>query len=100
MAGPKGVSILRLNVWAMDPVAVIGYVAGAFTTVAFLPQLVRALRTKSTADLSFPMLVMMFSGVSLWSFYGFLIGSLPIVVPNAIMAAMIAVLIVLRLKYD
>jgi MtN3 and saliva related transmembrane protein len=84
----------------MDPVAVIGYVAGAFTTVAFLPQLVRALRTKSTADLSFPMLVMMFSGVSLWSFYGFLIGSLPIVVPNAIMAAMIAVLIVLRLKYD
>lgn len=84
----------------MDPVAVIGYVAGAFTTVAFLPQLVRALRTKSTADLSPPMLAMMFSGVSLWSIYGFLIGSLPIVVPNAIMAAMIAVLIVLRLKYD
>lgn len=84
----------------MDPVAVIGYVAGAFTTVAFLPQLMRALRTKSTADLSPPMLAMMFSGVSLWSIYGFFIGSLPIVVPNAIMAAMIAVLMVLRLKYD
>ena len=46
----------------MDPVAVIGYVAGAFTTVAFLPQLVRALWTKSMADLSSPMLAMMFSG--------------------------------------
>jgi MtN3 and saliva related transmembrane protein len=84
----------------MDPVAVIGYVAGAFTTVAFLPQLVRALRTKSTADLSPPMLAMMFSGVSLWSVYGYFIGSVPIVVPNAIMGAMIAVLIILRLKYD
>lgn len=84
----------------MDPVAVIGYVAGAFTTVAFLPQLVRALRTKSTADLSPPMLAMMFSGVSLWSIYGYFIGSVPIVVPNATMAAMIAVLIGLRFKYD
>ena len=84
----------------MDPVAVIGYAAGAFTTVAFLPQLVRALRTKSTADLSPPMLALMFSGVSLWSIYGYFIGSVPIVVPNAIMAAMIAVLIALRFKYD
>lgn len=84
----------------MDPVAVIGYVAGAFTTVAFLPQLVRALRTKSTADLSPPMLALMFSGVSLWSIYGYFIGSVPIVVPNAIMAAMIAVLIALRFTYD
>ena len=84
----------------MYAVAVIGYVAGAFTTVAFLPQLVRALRTKSTADLSPPMLAMMFSGVSLWSIYGYFIGSVPIVVPNAIMAAMIAVLIALRFKYD
>lgn len=83
----------------MDPVALIGYVAGAFTTVAFLPQLVRALRTKSTGDLSLPMLAMMASGVSLWSIYGYLIGSLPIVIPNAIMAALIAALMVLRLKY-
>lgn len=84
----------------MDPVALIGYIAGAFTTVAFLPQVVRALRTRSTGDLSFPMLVMMFAGVSLWSIFGFLIGSLPIVVPNAIMAVLIAVLMVLRSMYD
>jgi MtN3 and saliva related transmembrane protein len=83
----------------MDPVALIGYVAGAFTTVAFLPQVVRALRTRSTGDLSFPMLVMMFVGVSLWSVFGFLMGSLPIVVPNAIMAVLIAVLMVLRSMY-
>jgi MtN3 and saliva related transmembrane protein len=84
----------------MDLVALIGYVAGAFTTVAFLPQLVRALRTKSTGDLSFPMLVMMFSGVTLWSFYGLLVGALPIVVPNAVMAVLVVALMVLRLRYD
>ena len=84
----------------MDPVAVIGYVAGAFTTVAFLPQLVRALRTRSTGDLSFPMLAMMASGVALWSIYGLTIGSLPIVVPNAIMCAMVLALTVLPVRYD
>jgi len=84
----------------MDPVALLGYVAGAFTTVAFMPQLVRAFRTKSTGDLSFPMLMMMFSGVSLWSIYGYSIGSLPIVVPNAIMAALLVALMLLRLRYD
>jgi MtN3 and saliva related transmembrane protein len=84
----------------MDLVALTGYVAGAFTTVAFLPQVVRALRTKSTGDLSFPMLLMMFSGVSIWSLYGGLVDALPIIVPNAIMAALIAVLMVLRVKYD
>lgn len=83
----------------MDPAPLIGYVAGAFTTVAFLPQLARALRTRSTGDLSFPMLVFMFSGVSLWSLYGVLVAALPIIVPNAIMGCLIAVLMVLRLKY-
>jgi MtN3 and saliva related transmembrane protein len=84
----------------MDPVALLGYVAGAFTTVAFLPQLVRALRTRSTGDLSFPMLAMMAAGVALWSIYGFTVGSLPIVVPNAIMCAMVLALMVLRIRYD
>lgn len=84
----------------MDLVSLIGYIAGAFTTAAFMPQLARSLRTRSTGDLSFPMLVMMASGVSLWSIYGFFISSLPIVVPNAIMCALVVALLVLRLKYD
>lgn len=84
----------------MDPVALVGYVAGAFTTVAFLPQVVRALRTRSTGDLSYPMLALMFAGVSIWSVYGYLVGALPIIVPNAIMAFLVAVLMVLRSKYD
>jgi MtN3 and saliva related transmembrane protein len=54
----------------MDPVALTGYVAGAFTTVASLPQVVRALRTRSTGDLPFPMLLVMFLGVSIWSIHG------------------------------
>jgi len=84
----------------MDLIALLGYVAGAFTTIAFLPQLVRALRTKSTGDLSFPMLALMASGVSLWSFYGYLVGALPIVVPNAIMCALVVALMVVRHRYD
>lgn len=83
----------------MDLVSLLGYIAGAFTTAAFMPQLARSLRTRSTGDLSLPMLVLMASGVSLWSVYGLLIGSLPIVVPNAIMCALILALVVLRFWY-
>jgi MtN3 and saliva related transmembrane protein len=84
----------------MDPVSLLGYAAGVFTMVAFLPQLVRALRTRSTGDLSFPMLAMMFAGASLWSLYGIMVEALPIIVPNAILAVLTVALMVLRLKYD
>jgi MtN3 and saliva related transmembrane protein len=84
----------------MDPVALTGYVAGTFTTIAFLPQLARALRTKSTGDLSFPMLVMMFSGATLWTLYGVLVAAFPIIVPNAILATLTVALMILRLRYD
>jgi MtN3 and saliva related transmembrane protein len=61
---------------------------------------VRALRTKSTGDLSFPMLVMMFSGATLWTLYGLLVEALPIIVPNTVLAVLTVALMVLRLTYD
>ncbi|MDD3247019.1 MAG: PQ-loop domain-containing transporter [Methanosarcina sp.] len=43
----------------------IGYIAGALTTIAFAPQLIKALTTKSTKDVSLLMLLCSTSGMAL-----------------------------------
>ena len=53
----------------------IGIVAGALTTCAFLPQVAKTVRSRSTGDLSWIWLVMMSSGVFLWMVYGYYMAS-------------------------
>lgn len=54
----------------MDTVTVLGLLAGSLTTLSFAPQAVRAWRTRSTADLSLSMLIVLLAGVLLWLAYG------------------------------
>ncbi|MGE3906180.1 MAG: SemiSWEET family sugar transporter [Reyranellaceae bacterium] len=61
----------------MNAASALGYLAGFLTTVACLPQVVRAWRTKSTTDLSFPMLALFSTGLTLWTFYGLMLGEAP-----------------------
>lgn len=62
----------------------IGLVAAVFTTISFLPQVIKTWRTKSAGDLSLAMYAVLCTGVLLWGIYGVAIGDLPIVLGNAI----------------
>lgn len=75
----------------------IGNAAAVLTTSSFLPQVIRAWRTRSTGDLSLGMLVLFLSGVALWLVYGIALGALPIILANAVTLALIAVLLALKL---
>lgn len=77
----------------------IGLAAAALTTFAFLPQSVKAIRTKHTKDLSLIMLLMQFTGLITWLAYGLLSNSLPVILANTISVLIMAVLIVMKLKY-
>tara|TARA_Y200000002_G_scaffold351601_1_gene329741 strand:- start:60 stop:344 length:285 start_codon:yes stop_codon:yes gene_type:complete len=61
-----------------------GYFAAILTTAAFLPQLVKTLKTKKAEDVSSITLIMFICGVGFWIIYGFKISSLPILVANII----------------
>ena len=63
---------------------IIGYLAGTLTTVAFVPQVVRTWRTRSTGDLSTGMLLAFSAGVALWFVYGLGLQAWPIVVANGV----------------
>lgn len=78
----------------------IGYIAGALTTIAFAPQLLKALTTKSTKDVSLIMLLCSTSGMILWLYYGILIKDPALVVANSISIVLASSLLGLKLKND
>ena len=61
-----------------------GYFAAILTTVAFLPQLIKTLKTKKAEDVSLITLVMFITGVGSWIIYGYKISSLPILIANIV----------------
>ena len=62
----------------------LGFLAGTLTALAFLPQVIKTWRTRSTGDLSVAMLLAQSSGVALWIVYGVAIDSLPIILANTV----------------
>ena len=68
----------------MDGVTTLGLTAGTLTTIAFIPQIVKARQSKSTGDLSWGMVTIFSTGVLLWLIYGIWIDSLPVILANAV----------------
>jgi MtN3 and saliva related transmembrane protein len=83
----------------MDTIAIIGYIAGALTTISFVPQVVRAWKLKETRDLSLAMLILFAAGILLWTCYGIWTESLPIIAANVITFFLILVLLGLKVRY-
>jgi len=83
----------------MDATVLIGYMAGTLTTVSFLPQVIRSYTTRSTRDISFKMLILFGAGMLLWTIYGILVNSLPIIAANVITFALVIVLVAMKVYY-
>jgi MtN3 and saliva related transmembrane protein len=69
-------------------VTLIGLVAGALTTISFLPQAIRIWRTRSAKDISYAAVICFTVGISLWLWYGLLLHNVPIVLWNAVTLAL------------
>jgi MtN3 and saliva related transmembrane protein len=82
----------------MDLVNALGIAAGTLTTASFVPQVLKAFRSKSTKDISLGMLIILVTGVVLWIGYGFLSKSMPVMLANSSTLVLVTILIVLKLK--
>ncbi len=65
-------------------IEIFGYIAAVLTTAAFLPQLIKTLKTKKADDVSLITLIMFIIGVLCWIIYGYKIASIPILIANLI----------------
>ncbi len=84
----------------MDFVTVIGLFAGGLTTVGYVPQLLKIIRTKSTGDLSMTMFMILSVGVFLWLIYGLYINSFPVIAANAATLCLTVTIGMLKIKYS
>lgn len=78
----------------------IGYVAGAITVISFLPQVIRAWKTRQVRDLSLGGFTLLVAAGSLWMVYGILQRDWPVVATNAGMVALNVALIVAKVRFE
>ena len=83
----------------IDYITVIGLIAGAMTTFSFLPQVIKTWKTKSTKDISLHMYIVLTTGVFLWTVYGLLINSLPVILTNVVTFLLTLSILILKIKY-
>ena len=63
---------------------IIGILAGICTTVAVIPQIIKAWKTKKVEDVSPGMFIILMCGVGLWTVYGIGKKDWPIILTNGI----------------
>jgi MtN3 and saliva related transmembrane protein len=78
---------------------VFGFIGGVLVTVALVPQVVKIFRLKSALEISLPFTILLFTGMIFWLGYGILFQSFPIILWNAVGAALVATLLFAKLKY-
>jgi MtN3 and saliva related transmembrane protein len=80
-------------------IELIGFMAAMCTTVSFIPQAMKTIRTKDTSSISLWMYVMFSVGVFLWLAYGLAIGNYPIIIANMVTFVLAATILWFKLKY-
>ncbi|MBD3426121.1 MAG: hypothetical protein GF409_02695 [Candidatus Omnitrophica bacterium] len=81
-------------------ISLIGFAAGICTTLSFVPQVVKILRTKRARDISLYMYIILTLGIFLWLVYGILIGEFPIVLANGITLCFCLMVLVSKAVYS
>jgi MtN3 and saliva related transmembrane protein len=83
----------------MSKLTFLGLAAAYCTTIAFVPQLVKTWKTRSTADISLGMFLVLVIGIILWLAYGILLGDVPLIVANGITLVLAGIILVFKLRY-
>lgn len=79
-------------------IEIIGYIAGTLTTISFLPQAVKSIKTKNTEGISLLMYLIFASGVSCWLIYGIFIANFAIIMTNIITLPLSLIIIYIKIK--
>ena len=82
----------------MRNIDILGYIAAACTTCAFVPQVVQAWRTRDLTNISLSMYALFFVGIGLWLAYGVVMGAWPIIVANVITLALSGMILAMKGK--
>lgn len=83
----------------MEPVTILGLIAACCTTISFVPQAIKVIRSKQTQAISLVMYILLNIGVALWTTYGILLGDWPIMLANGITLIFTMSILLMKLRY-
>ncbi|AWM86232.1 SemiSWEET transporter [Microvirga sp. 17 mud 1-3] len=83
----------------MPGLDILGFVAALLTTLCWLPQAFRTIRTKDTKSLSLVTQSVFTVGVGLWLIYGIIAGNAPIIFANGVTFVLVALILAMKLRY-
>jgi len=76
----------------------IGVVAAILTTVAFVPQVWRVMRTHDTNAISLLMYLLFSTGVALWLVYGVMLLLWPVIIANTVTLVLALIVIFFKVR--
>jgi len=82
----------------MTGVTAVGLLAGALTTFAFVPQVLKTWRTRSTADISLWMFSILVAGIAAWLLYGVIIRDAPLILANAVTLGLAGTILIFKIR--
>ncbi|HEY8937509.1 MAG TPA: SemiSWEET transporter [Cyclobacteriaceae bacterium] len=83
----------------MINVQILGLFAGACTTIAFLPQVIKTWKSRSAKDLSLGMFSFFCFGVLLWLIYGIMKMDVPVIAANLVTLMLASTLLFFKLRF-
>jgi len=78
----------------------IGILATIFAVSSTIPQILKALRTKKTDDVSIWLVIVLITGLGLWVVYGIVKNDFVLIGGNSIAVLLNSILLVLKIKYS
>lgn len=76
-----------------------GTIAGFLTTLAFVPQVAKVVKTKHTKSLSLEMYLMQVIGVALWLSHGIAINDLALIIANSVTFCLSLIILTYKVIY-
>ena len=77
---------------------IIGMLAAFCTTVSFIPQVVKTIKTRQTKDISLSMYVIFTAGILFWLIYGIMIVDVPIIAANTVTLLLTGTVLFLKIR--
>ncbi|MGC6421208.1 MAG: SemiSWEET transporter [Flavobacteriaceae bacterium] len=85
-----------MTVWQTE---IIGLMAAFLTTIGFIPQAIKMIKTKDVSGISLSMYLVLIAGVLLWLTYGILLKSIAIIAANVVSFFLQLWIILMKLKH-
>ena len=79
---------------------IIGITAGVFTATSLLPQLVKIIKEKNADNTATGMLLVLLTGLGLWTWYGILREDWPIIITNTFSILVNITILILKRVYN